>query len=685
MSPLELLAMGVPGAAPGASSPAAGSAPAAGPAFPPPPVPAGVPEPVEDPAAEPEPANPFLKKPTRAPLDDEEHFKQQVIQNRLASRDARLTHKTKWDSCWALFNNQYDFTKKADWQSKGWIPKVPTMVRATAALIETALFSSAEYGTIDGVGELSKAKAPMLKKLVMRAMEDGKFVNATAEAIAAGLLTAGVNLKIYPKSIPCKSNDSKEPGAAGFGGRDRNTVICFEPVSEYFLYRDPTGSGKWIIHDIEMDLSDLKAAAQDPKNGYDPKVVEEIESDFIRQEDDFEKKLRAGQTTMDQRPPYRKRVQISELWGEILNQDGTVRFYNGTMSVANEKYLIRPPMANPYRHQKCPILSAFPNKVPFSVWHEAYVYGVSSLALMITETFNLTMDANLYDSLRAFQIELDFVAEPEELANGIYPGKAIKSEGANGRAMIQPLQLGGVSQSQEIVYQAMTNEFNNGAQTNEFTIPQLAAPRSRRVTKGEVDRKSSQADLFSNQLAQTIERELIEPALDLTLELITQYFDDFWNPEIMDLLGSDALILQMAQNDQERQVLLGGNFKCRSRAITGILKKTEKLQKMKILFEEIKEFPEVLPLINPIGSLKTAAELLDLDIREFMNLPPDQGGVGQPVQGPSPLAAQLLQHRLAQGQNPLSGVGVNPVMRPQDDPMMKEKLAPQQALGGLAA
>jgi hypothetical protein len=596
---------------------------------------------------------------------EESHFLRVIGEFKTSSETARTQHKDKWDVCWGLFNNEYDFSKKADWQSKNWIPKIPTLVRATTALIKNSIKSSKDIGRIDGYGVLSKQKAPMMNKLVMCALEKGKFVEKLIEAIMGGLLTPGVNLKIYPKSVAVDTTESTQGGPTSTTMGGYKNIIAYEAISEYDIYRDPTGRNKGHIHRFEMDLEDLKTLAEDPNNGYDLEVVNSISSDFQSQEDNYERLKRAGQTNV-QRPAWRKTVLVEEYWGDINNSDGKILFRMGTMSRANEKYLIRKPMKNPFRHGKSPIISAFPAKVPFSTWHEAFVYAVTGLAIMITETMNLTLDANLFDSLRVFQIDVDKCTDPTDLMGGIWPGKVIKAEETNGRPVIQTAQMGQISPQQTVVYQSLVSELNNGAGTSEFSIPQMNPAGKRGVTATEVDQKSNQADIFTNNLAQIIEEEAIEPALQMTTELIIQYFNDFQSPEIIDLLGTDAMILAQAQSDEERIHLLGGNYKYKSQAITGIIKKYETLKQMQYVKDLVKEFPELAQFINGVEVLKDVIDVTGLDSKRYVKVPEDPEALmleAQIQNRPSPLAGQLIEYRQKQGMgNPIEQAINRPIM-----------------------
>ena len=428
-----------------------------------------------------------------------DHWLRIIEESKTASENKRKPHKGRWDVCWDLFNNRYDFSKKAEWQSKNWIPKIPTLVRSMSNLIKSYLKQSKDVGQVTGYGELSKSKAPMMNKLVGYAMHKGNFVGKLVEALMSGMLSSGVNLKVYPMAMQVDTTGSTTGGPANFSMGGFKTMVAYEAVSEYSLHRDPTGRDKYKIHTFEMDLADLKELAKDPSNGYDAKAVEEITGSFVIEEENYERAKREGTYANSTTPTFRKTVTVEEFWGDIYDREGNLVHRKGTMSRANKKYMVRPPMANPYHHGKDPFICCFPTKVPFSTWHESYVYAVCGLATMITEIMNLTLDANLFDSLRVFQVDTDKITDPTDLMGGLWPGKVVKAENTDGKPIMQAMPMGQVSRQQGAVYNLLSSELNNGSGASEFSIPQLAVGDSGIKTATEVTETKQQSEIFTNR------------------------------------------------------------------------------------------------------------------------------------------------------------------------------------------
>ena len=66
-------------------------------------------------------------------------------------------------------------------------------------------------------------------------------------------------------------------------------------------------------------------------------------------------------------PAFRKRVVLHEFWGTLLDNRGRVIAERQVATMANDRYLIRPPEDNPFWHGQSPFVCAPLVRVPFSV------------------------------------------------------------------------------------------------------------------------------------------------------------------------------------------------------------------------------------------------------------------------------------------------------------------------------
>src|SRR3989337_2715495 len=87
-------------------------------------------------------------------LTDEE-LVQYALDAKLHADETRLPKKHQWDENWALFQNQFDFSDKAEWQSKAFLPKTRTTVRTAAAILKRSLVAK-RFFIVQGDNEPSK-------------------------------------------------------------------------------------------------------------------------------------------------------------------------------------------------------------------------------------------------------------------------------------------------------------------------------------------------------------------------------------------------------------------------------------------------------------------------------------------------------------------------------------------------
>ena len=156
------------------------------------------------------------------------------------------------------------------------------------------------------------------------------------------------------------------------------------PANDY--YPDPTGEGLFEIHTSEMDFHVAKERAE--AGVYDLAAINRIEEDFTRAMDQRRRpQFRSQDET--KKPSNRRRIVIDEYWGTMLSEQGEVVEQNILAAVANDKWLIRPPEANPFWHGESPIVAAPLTRVPLSVWHRALFDDASKLNVAINELFSL--------------------------------------------------------------------------------------------------------------------------------------------------------------------------------------------------------------------------------------------------------------------------------------------------------
>lgn len=544
---------------------------------------------------------------------------------------ARKPIRSTWDKMWNIYNNCYDFSDKAEWQSQSYIPKIPNTVRMASSILKRSLIRSKTFFRVDSDLPQYKAYAPAIHKDLEVWLRENKFVESFTEAVMMGMLTNLMIFKVFwryddldidmqgkavshdigydiikdkssagvsPEQLALASMmpppEGAAPGLAVPGlnipmPKTRRGSLVIKPVNPYFFYLDPTGRNKYCFHVVILDLSDLKDRAKEM--GYDPVEVAKIEESFSKQEWDYRESVRRGQSTSSD--SNRKQVILYEFWGDVIDEEGNVTNKNCTWTIANEKYCIRKPTKNPNWHGLAPFAFCPIVKRPFSVYHKGYLEDVYGIANSITDLFNTLMDANSYAMAKAFEIDVDLVYDPDQLLTGVYPGKTLlKRSGGNPNArMVQEITLGSIQPQSLRIYQELDREFQNGTGLSEFLI---GKPASRgRPTATEVVEKGAQALSIMEDIALDIEDGLFAPLLNLCYMTLLQYQTDFSDPRLQSL-GDDVRMqlgaFQYLPAAERRKAIDAFKFYCRG--MSAVVSKSQEMQKALSYATIVSQTPE---------------------------------------------------------------------------------------------
>lgn len=579
-----------------------------------------------------------------------------------------------WDTAWALFNQQYDFSSKETWQHRVPIPKIAGAVRTTVALFKQAILRSADWFAVNTPVSNLKPYIPMVTGMIKYWLERIDFVNIFAEGIHGGLLSSLVILKVYwvkgkkvlensprsnqvlhssPLAVLAEDEVKYKFSMSGFLGEeapqregyelDGNLVVY--AVDPYKFRIDPTGRNKYVMEDITVDYDDLLATAKD--KGYEEGIIKKIEEDFKpKSPEDIEEARRKGHSISENKPSFRKTVVIRECWGDILNKEGKRIHTNVTWSVANEKYLIRKPVKNPFWHQKYPYAWGPIIRKPFSVWHKGFTEDLHGIQMAITELTNAILDSNLVATLRAFELDVDMVADPEQFKNGIWPGKVYKKHGAlaGQSQMIRELEIGAfVPQSIRILME-LDRTFQNESVVTEFVTGGMGARG--RATATEVVSKTNQASTLIQDIAVDIENFILGPVLSMMFCVCAQYQRNFNDDRFTGFVKEELLNRVIMLTDEERKEFINDKFIIKVSGVSGYINRVSQVQKFQILSQVFQYAPELIQWFRKKKLLSNVLEWLNWDpedllySEEEMKLQQQQAQPQQQQQAPAPNPAQ---------------------------------------------
>src|SRR5690606_20783002 len=118
-------------------------------------------------------------------------------------------------------------------------------------------------------------------------------------------------------------------------------------------------------------------------------------------------------------------------------------------------------------------------RIPKSVWHTALADAPASLNRALNEIFNLNLDSGLMAVHGIKQVREDWLEDPNEIAEGIFPGQTLRvnSQAPAGGKVLERVDSSTPSNEGYNTYNMTEREFNMAAITSDLrmgALPQRA-------------------------------------------------------------------------------------------------------------------------------------------------------------------------------------------------------------------
>jgi hypothetical protein len=551
------------------------------------------------------------------------------------AKDAKRSRSAKNRANWRAYHAEGDWSHKQKGQSKEYLPKVAMAIEQFSSFIKRALVSFGDYFDVElPDGPLLSRDA---RKLLMSQLEDcgppqetgdrADFATVIADGVKTGALGSLIILKIHG-CMKAERNFAVERGLelTTVNGLPAPQVtenltttetttwkLMIDLVRAEDYFPDPTGKGLGVIHEVERDLYDVIEWAE--YGIYDKQAVAQIEEDFQRQEDEAERARAANQDPVDS-PGFRKRVVIREYWGTLLDSKGKVVKKNIVTTVANDKYLIRKPTANPNWHQESPFVAAPLIRVPFSVWHKAMADHMTSLNMAQNEMFNLILDGGLASVWGTRQLHTNWLENPSQVSDGIPQGATLQVNDQcppQGK-VLETVTTGQVPPDAQQTYANLEREFQAASLTNEIALGMLPA---KQVKATEVVSADQSRGMTLDSIVRDVENMLIRPALRKAWLCLLQYADDLAADDIVAAIGPRAALALGRMSPPERFAKYASGTKFRVFGLSALMTRQRDFQKYAALLGLVTTNPLMLQAFAKKYSftkvLDTAMKTLNID------------------------------------------------------------------------
>lgn len=547
-----------------------------------------------------------------------------------AKRDRMEANKRNFDA----YHMRQDFSYKTEGQSRDFLPKVSLAVEQNANMIQQGLMDCGDWFKVEpqaGVSEdIMSIKPSTIYKILDRQLSKDGFMRKINDMMKLGQLGALIIVKVggkyknKPKYEVKTEKVGKEFKKSLYKKDDKAWQLDLRIVRHEDYFPDPTGRGLYEMEDIYMDYHDVLRLATGSDAIYDMSVVKDLAGSLLSGGDEASQAMNKSRETGQNiaQANYRKQVKLTEVWGNIINEEGELVHENIVCTIANDQFIIQKPTPNPYWHQESPFIVTPLLSVPHAVWGKALMDAPTSLNTAVNELYNLMFDGAMMAVHGIKQIREDWVVDASQVADGIQTGTTVKinSTAPIGGKVIERVDTAGVPAEAMSMLQTVNQEFYAATLSNEMRGGGMDFKNVRATAVVE----SSQAinNMFTG-IAKQVEGDeqsgLITPLLQKAWKVISQHILELDKKELAALVGQQVVnsLEQMGAEEIFADTVQSTAF--RTFGISATLNKQKDFTKMTALLQTIASSePMMEAFIKKYDFTKFLTELMrSLDIPAF--------------------------------------------------------------------
>jgi hypothetical protein len=532
----------------------------------------------------------------------------------------RKPHELVWDRNWDRYNSIYDFSEKKGWQSKIVPPRIFFMVEKCTAVFTKGLTRIKEWFSVK-VAPSSQSMANIIRRHMKFWLDKIGFVDLFGDAVKSGFLSQMVIMRIgwdYQKVRKVRNGRIVE---------EEFDVPEVEVVNPSYFW---IGKG-WVIERTKHELAEFKAMVKDGTYDKVDELMDTFAMSYTDSTGDSKDATKAMETNESE--PDTPGIVLDHYWGDISDKMGNLIYKNIYVCIANETYLVKGPIENPFLHGENPYVYTGVVKVPFSTYHKSLVGMAIGTTDAMTELLNMIIDAFTLSILQGWEINLDLLYDPSQLTTGLTPGKLWKKRG-EGRLLEQAMSVA-VPQQVWTLYQGLDRETQFSGLSEMMTgTPRL---RGRTSAYESMVRQGESGALFDYFISQ-LEVSFMEKFLQKYYLTILQYQRDYLNPFFIESVPDAQKLAYM--NPMKRYELLGSDTSFSVRSLSSIIDKSQDIEKLGMFTKIIGQNPAWSSQLKPEKFLTKIMEAFNWDAEELLfmpgEVPPTPPGAPAPGAPPSP-------------------------------------------------
>lgn len=596
-------------------------------------------------------------------------YRQEAKQARF---DRMQANKLNYDG----YHQRQDFSYKQKGQSQEYLPKQAMAVDQAANFMQQGLVDFGPwFKTMPSPGldiDIMKVRPSEIQALMQRQLEKAQFMTKMGDAAKLGLLGSLMIAKVHGEWVSKPKYVVEVKMKAGaykktlIKKEDKAWQMRVDLIRQEDYYPDPTGNGLYELQDIHMDYYKVLELATGTDAIYDMDVVRQLKGSTSGESSEklADKSRETGQNISN--PNFRKRIKLTEMWGNFVDEQGNLLYENCVCTIANDRFIIQKPTPNPYWHGLSPYVACPIITVPHSVWGKALMDAPTRLNRAINEMFNLMLDGGLSAVHGIKQIREHWLEDPSQVEEGISPGDTLRVNTScpPGTQVLERVDTSTIPQDGMNMYNMLNQEFVTSALTNDL---RMGVQPFRQVKATEVVESSQSITSMFSGLAKHIEESFIVPILQKGWKTCAQNMDDLDSDEVRALFGhirADELS-KLGPEELFAETVQGCSFEVFG--ISATLNKQKDFAKIQALLQTVASSPVLMEEFSKeydFSNLLTEI-MISLDINPNKLKPsPEQeakmkaAGAAQAGQAPpqDPGQAPDMQSQIPQagaaGQNP---------------------------------
>jgi hypothetical protein len=524
---------------------------------------------------------------------------QAINQYRKESADARRDREIKGDKNWQMYLGRQDFSHKQEGQSAEFLPKVPISVEQLAVMVKRSLVQFGHYFSVETDAELGQLiTGNQIRNILEVFLADlwapntqrSDFPTVISDGVKQALLKSLIILKVHGGTKE-RNKLTFERGEGLRETKRQDWKLRIDLVRFEDYYPDPTGAGLYEIHRVERDLHEVVELSEGDDPIYDPEMVKQLVDSVGGERPEDEELSEADRNQSETTAPsFRKKVLIDEFWGTLLDDKGRIAHRNVVATVANERFLIRPPEPNPFWHGRSPLLAVPLIRVPHSVWHKAIYDHASDLNVAINELYNLLIDGGMASVWGISQLRVEDLEDPSQVEGGIRQGMtlAVKQTLPHNAKVYERVSEGNAPVEATAVFESLNREFSQAAMTNELKLGSLPP---KQVLATEILESGQGQSLMLDGIVADIENALMSPALEMSFQVIMQMAEKM-PAEVFNFIDDKKVaVMIMRASPEERFALFFGKCKFKVHGLSSTMARAMEFQKIMAFLQAITVSP----------------------------------------------------------------------------------------------